>query len=115
MLCQRLGVFRKLLHGGPVQPASKQPIDALWSRLEPSLPLVYVKANQLILLYNLVILRCLVEDGTAEALVYLSNESISFLLKLSNDELSKLKSYALSLGELVYQRHSYGRDILNKV
>ncbi|KAK3711285.1 hypothetical protein QZH41_015006 [Actinostola sp. cb2023] len=54
------------------------------------------------------------QDGTAEALVYLSNESISFLLKLSNDELSKLKSYALSLGELVYQRHSYGRDILNK-
>lgn len=59
--------------------------------------------------------RCLIEDGTAEALVYLSDDMVSFLLKLSNTELSKLKSLALSLGELLYQRHSYGYEGGHKV
>ncbi|XP_031564165.1 CST complex subunit CTC1-like isoform X2 [Actinia tenebrosa] len=54
--------------------------------------------------------RCLVEDGTAEAMLYLSQDTIPFLLKLSHDDMSRLKSHALNVGELVYQRYSYGND-----
>ena len=52
--------------------------------------------------------RCVVEDGTGEAQVYVYDDLVPTLLKLSSQQWRHLQDLAMRTGELLYQRHWYG-------
>lgn len=52
--------------------------------------------------------RCVVEDGTGEAQVYVYDDLVPTLLRLSDQQWHHLQDLAMRSGELLYQRQWYG-------
>ena len=55
-------------------------------------------------------IRCVIEDGTGEAQLYLDDDVIASLLQLSSQQWSQLKDASMNSGELSYQRAWRGED-----
>ena len=51
--------------------------------------------------------RCVVEDGTGEAQLYVYDDMVATVLKLSTEEWRHLQELAMRTGELMYQRHKW--------
>lgn len=51
--------------------------------------------------------RCVVEDGTGEAHLYVYDDMVAILLKLSSQQWRRLLDLAMCTGELMYQRHKW--------
>lgn len=54
--------------------------------------------------------RCVVEDGTGEAQMYVYDDMVPTVLKLSTQQWHHLQDLAMRTGELLYQRHWRGRN-----
>ena len=55
------------------------------------------------------------EDGTAEAQLYVYDDMVPTLLKLPLQQWHHLQDLAMRSGELVFQRHWRGGDIHSRV
>lgn len=51
--------------------------------------------------------RCVVEDGTGEAQLYVYDDMVPAVLKLSSQEWRHLQDLAMRTGELLHQRHKW--------
>ncbi|XP_078362482.1 CST complex subunit CTC1-like isoform X2 [Oculina patagonica] len=51
--------------------------------------------------------RCVVEDGTGEAQLYVYDDMVPTVLKLSSQQWRHLQDLAMRTGELLYQRHRW--------
>ena len=63
-------------------------------------------------------LRCLVEDGTGEAMLYVENDQVKELLLTNDTSWNEIKHLSQKQGEVSYQRWAFwkvGDSLLNKI
>ena len=63
-------------------------------------------------------LRCLVEDGTGEAMLYVENDQVKELLLTNDTSWNEIKHLSQKQGEISYQRLAFwkvGDSLLNKM
>ena len=63
-------------------------------------------------------LRCLVEDGTGEAMLYVENDQVKELLLTNDTSWNEIKHLSQKQGEVSYQRLAFwkvGDSLLDKI